>query len=259
MSPLKIFKQFILLLHHFFYVYIMNLLFDVDVYDNNIFTMEFYVENQKNKFLKTFETDDEAKQFIWNININPDLYDKEKSQELVKELDNIDELQWNSRILLESVFREDGKLVTVIMHYDLYKNGFAYYCNDSVNYNLLNAVAMKYVVTFFCRDFFIDNHVFEEEMDYNSPFSQLHEEKSPTNKKGIEKKNVFAKFKNYQKKNESEKSEKMYLKNKFINCGKLYNFSFIKKPKVKSSNTSNYDIFGDNKLSYNDYKNRLNK
>ena len=52
------------------------------------------------------------------------------------------------------------------MHYDLYKNGFAYYCNDSLNYNLLNAVAMKYVITFFCRDFFIDNHVFEEEMDY---------------------------------------------------------------------------------------------
>lgn len=258
MSPLKILKHFLLWLHRVFYVYIMNLLFDIHVYENNRFTMEIYVENQKNKFLRTFERENETKKMLWNLNINPELYDKEKSQELIKEQDNIEESQWNSRILVDSVFREDGKLVTVIMHYDLYKNGFAYYCNDSLNYNLLNAIAMKYVIIFFCRDFFIDNHVFEEEMDYNSPFSQLQDEKSPTNKKGIEKKNVFAKFKNYQQVNTSEKPEKMYLKNKFISYGKLYNFSFIKKPKKKASNTSSYELFGDNKLSYNDYKNSLN-
>ena len=148
MSPLKILKHFLLWLHHLFYVYIMNLLFDIHVYENNKFTMEMYVENQKNKFLKTFETQDETKKILWNLNINPELYDKEKSQELIKEEDNIEELQWNTRILFDSVFREDGKLVTVIMHYDLYKNGFAYYCNDSLNYNLLNAVAIKYVITF---------------------------------------------------------------------------------------------------------------
>lgn len=262
MSPLKIFKQFLLWLHHFFYVYIMDLLFEVHVYEDDKFTMEIYLENQRNKFLKTFETDyetaDETKKILWNLNINPELYDKEKSQELIKEQDNIEESQWNSRILFDSVFREDGKLVTVIMYYDLYKNGFAYYCNDSLNYNILNALAMKYVVTFFCRDFFIDNHVFQEDMDYTSPFSKLQDEKTSTNKKNVEKKNVFAKFKNYQQKNASGEAEKFYIKNKFISYGKLYNFSFIKKPKQKASNTSSYELFSDKKLSYNDYKKSLN-
>ena len=63
MSPLKILKHFLLWLHHLFYVYIMNLLFDIHVYENNKFTMEMYVENQKNKFLKTFETQDETKKY----------------------------------------------------------------------------------------------------------------------------------------------------------------------------------------------------
>jgi hypothetical protein len=37
----------------------------------------------------------------------------------------------------------------VIMHYDVFKNGFAYYSDINLSYKIINAVAMKYVLTFF--------------------------------------------------------------------------------------------------------------
>ena len=49
------------------------------------------------------------------------------------------------------------------MYYDLFKQGFGYYSNDSVvSYKILNAMAMKYVIVFFCRDFFMDEFVLNE-------------------------------------------------------------------------------------------------
>jgi hypothetical protein len=45
----------------------------------------------------------------------------------------------------------------VIMYYDAFKEGFAYRCDTTaIPYSTLNAVAMKYVGVFKCRDLFVD-------------------------------------------------------------------------------------------------------
>jgi hypothetical protein len=87
-----------------------------------------------------------------NENIEPCLYDKSwyKEKKLLIE-NNPHEMVWKKRIMLEST-----PLGNVIMHYDVYRNGFAYYSNNSMKDSFLNALAMKYVLLFKCRDFFMD-------------------------------------------------------------------------------------------------------
>ena len=68
---------------------------------------------------------------------------------------------WKKRILYQSIQRKDGQIVN-LMYYDLFKQGFGYYSNDSVvSYKILNAMAMKYVIVFFV-DFFMDEFVLNE-------------------------------------------------------------------------------------------------
>lgn len=262
MSTIQIIKLLIQWFHKIFLVHLMNLFFDAKIIQNPQNEMNVYIEIQKSKFLSSFDIDDSndsldtsKSAFIWNTNIHPDLYDKEKSQEIIKNENNEEEYAWKSRILFDSVHREDGKLVGVIMYYDLYKHGFVYYCNDSLTYPLLNALAMRYVTTFFCRDFFKDNHVFEDEIDYKTPFMNIDEDvKKPVQKKN-DNRNVFAKFKNYQQIDADETiPQKTYIKNKFINNGKLYNFSFLKKPEKISNESSSYGLFSNKNLSYQEFK-----
>ena len=185
----------------------MNVLFQMDTIEqSDLITMDEYIQNQKDKFLRTFDCD----KIMWNENIHIDLYDKEKSIELINDVNNSEEPLWKSRILFDAAVREDGKLVSVIMFYDFYKQGFGYYSNDNLSYQILNAVAMKYVVTFFCRDFFIDDNVFED-IEYSTQLQML--KNAPVTKQdpSVVKKSVFAKFKNYQQ-NKSEDT-KEYLKN----------------------------------------------
>ena len=65
-----------------------------------------------------------------------------------------------------------------LMYYDLFKQGFAYHSDESfVSHNVLNAVAMKYVNTYFCKDFFLDELFIEEnEITYKSPLFAIFNE-----------------------------------------------------------------------------------
>ena len=69
--------------------------------------------------------------------------------------DNLLEQRWRRRLLIESTPRGN-----VIMYYDAFKRGFAYYADTFMPYGLLNAVAMKYVMTYSCRSFFVDEAFF---------------------------------------------------------------------------------------------------
>ena len=58
-------------------------------------------------------------------------------------------LKWDRRILLESF--ED---YNIMMKYDINRHSFVYYCDRSfVPYDILNAIAMKFVITFRCSDY----------------------------------------------------------------------------------------------------------
>lgn len=61
------------------------------------------------------------------------------------------EKKWKTRVLFEHT--PQG---SVVMYYDVFKNGFAYYSDCILMDYFLNAIAMKYVVVFKCRDLFLD-------------------------------------------------------------------------------------------------------
>lgn len=205
---------------------------------------EKYVEKHKTKFLKTFDAEYPNK-ITMNFNIDPVYYSKKQFQEMLKDINNPLEKQWKTRLLFETTPRGN-----IIMFYDPYKLGFAYYCDQSLPYDIINAVAMKYVVVFQCQEFFMDEHIVPENKP--SPLLKLFEEDKPEKplETKIEKEDMekiksgpFAKFKNYNKvsskvtenKKTSDKPEKQKERNRFINLGKICNFKLLQQPFKKKT------------------------
>ena len=92
---------------------------------------------------------------MWSSGIEPCFYDVDEYTAEISVVNNDLEKKWRSRILY--VATPHG---SVMMYYDAFKHGFAYYCDRmGLNYRLLNTVAMKYVMTFRCVDFFVDETV----------------------------------------------------------------------------------------------------
>ena len=106
------------------------------------------------------------------------------------------------RVLIEATPRGN-----VIMFYNPYKLGFSYYSDSTgIPYPILNAVAMKYVTVFYCRNFFVDEHfihtakkggsfIFDSPLLpilFSEPKPVVSDKKPLSNTKG-----PFAKLKNY--------------------------------------------------------------
>jgi hypothetical protein len=107
--------------------------------------IDIYEEKTKPKFIKNNDTKSES--------IDPIFYDRPSYKKLMEEPNNHLEKEWKTRILYENTPRGN-----IIMYYDVYKEGFAYYCDQTgISYRILNIVAMKYTTTFRCQDFFVDN------------------------------------------------------------------------------------------------------
>jgi hypothetical protein len=141
-------------------------------------------------------------------------------------------------------------------------------------------MAMKYVVIFFCRDLFFDEEtitieripplvtIFEQDDKPENITKIVDKSKNENKNKNNEKdKQPFAKLKNYKntetnpnaKKTVDDKPlEKPKIKNKFINLGKIHNFTVIqRKPKQLRGNvTTSHDGLFTGKMSYKDFKNR---
>ena len=214
-----------------------------------------YIELQKNKFLLTFQCEDHA--YDWNSNIDPIIKDQTQLAELLKDNKNEFEKKWRSRILIENTPRGN-----VIMFYDIYKRGFSYYCDQAVMpYDIMNAVAMKYVLIFHCRDFFLDSQI----IPTTSPDNQedAEKEKKPNPSAPAINNQAFAKFKTYN--NATKKAGISPENDKTINCflhlGASRNWSPIsKKVKPNPLNGFQTDLIpnsSNNKISYLDYKNKM--
>jgi hypothetical protein len=154
----------------------------------------------------------------------------------------------------------------VLMKYDVSNCSFRYYSDSSIPYRYLETVARKFVKQFNCRPIFVDmdeelriaeekwNKEKEEEKEKAEKEKREKEETLKQNKQPVEeKKNVFAKFKSYnkeagtgkvstgappknsipnQKLEEKQANEKVLLKekaNRYTYEGKMVNFSFLKK------------------------------
>lgn len=219
----------------FFSFVLMNIIFTPlgEKEKKNISETDKFIESAKEKLTLTYQDNE------YNKNIEIDFYTKENYEKIMEKRDNILETTWKRRILMEHTPQGN-----IIMFFDPYKFAFAYYSDNQISYRLLNAVAMKYVTTFFCRDFFIDRSVIP--FGFSSPFLKIHEidvsNKGNTKKIDVNK-GPFARFKNYEKEKAAEKEKKEekeenqpneqaiknYIKNKFLSLGKIYQFSPIQK------------------------------
>ena len=200
--------------------------------------IEKYESSYLAKFKKTFEQSINST----NSNIDAILYNRKELLEQLKDPNNEYEQKWRKNILYETTPRGN-----IVMHYDIFKQGFVYYSDQTITYNLLNVAAMKYCLYFSCRDFFTDEHILTEP----SPFTKIlmDEEKAESDKKKESVKQMIpnmanarlVKFKNYSTvddktkvvnnniKTDETKNESLCTMNKFINLGKIVNFSFTQK------------------------------
>ncbi len=249
--------------------------------------IEIYEESYSPKFLGIIKNLDQTVHHKYNANIDNILYNRAELLECMKDPKNLYEEKWQKRILYETTPRGN-----IVMYYDVFKQGFAYYTDQTMTYSILNIAAMKYCLYFSCLDFFIDEQVL---LDHVSPFCKMiqDEEKAENDKKKEYVKqhlpNItgarFAKLKNYslnhdkdqyntqtklnQDKDKYQAKPPDQIINKFINLGKISNFSFIqkitKKVTLDSGPTKFDEMFSDvtiiNKevMNYKAFKENMNK
>ncbi len=243
---------------------------DIDVYEKKKRIR--FLESQENEKViieEYYIGEDENKKEPWNENIDPVFYDRKELKKVLEIKNNVLERVWNSRILYESTPRGN-----IVMTYDVYKDAFSYYSDQTgIPYKILNAVAMKYVLTFRCRDFFVD-----ESISSSSPFIQYtkNDEKKEQDKKNetmaqLSKNNQslpFVKFKNRQtttqpselmgatstavqsQQTNTNVKEKEYVNNRFIYKGRMQNWSPLQKtqPKSKLVEVLDYKTFRNSRV-----------
>lgn len=130
---------------------------------------DLYFQKAKHLFLDTFLQEEtlNAPRVNYNENIPALFYDISDYKHAVLLDKNFLELSWKQRILIQATPRGN-----VIMFYDVYKHGFSYYADTSIPYSILNAVAMKYVLLYRCRHFFLDEQIVP--IGCTSPFVALY-------------------------------------------------------------------------------------
>jgi hypothetical protein len=114
------------------------------------------------------------------------------------------------------------------MYYDPYKLGFAYYSDQNIlSYDILNTCAMKYVILYQCRDFFIDEVIIPE--DEKNPLKIHYIDEKKSQNSGSHQLSPFMKPKQNINIIQHDK-----LRNKFIYLGNMRNFSPCKKQTKKA-------------------------
>ena len=231
---------------------------DEDNEDINADTNKYDIENIKEEQIKLFAEMENLK-FILETEegkekcMNESL--KQANEFIIKQ--RLDKLK-NCYII------ENTPLGNVLMLYDNERGTFKFYSDSTIPYRYLETVGRKYVKQFNCRPIFVDmeeeirlaeerwekDRKEKEEKEENE--KRKNEENIKNNLPVQEKKNVFAKFKSYNKEagtghvnmsappknsipnklTEKQENEKVILKekaNRYTYEGKFANFNFLKK------------------------------
>ena len=225
-----------------------------------------YIQYLTDKFKNTLLKNDDSFKKVLNKNIEKDFYSENVQNKSVLN-------RWKSNLLIESTPRGN-----VIMYYDVDKQSFSYYSDtNSIPYPMLNAISMKYVLTFRCLDFFMDT-----KYNYESTLLLywLNEEKKKEKKEKEGKKKLFdvnkgpflkkkrSNLNKDEKKGEQEESKedenKLKHVNRFICEGKYRDYSLLQKvPKVYHTNGFHTQVLDEldsetqlqkQVLSYKDFK-----
>lgn len=162
--------------------------------------------------------------------------------ELKSFLPNVDEIRKEAQgfvmnnildNLQNSYVFEKTPLGNVAMCYNNKKGSFEYFSDNTIPYRYLETVARKYVITFYCKELFVDMNLQlknaemkrEEEKEYNKQKENI-----------IKTKDLFNTFKNNNSNKNSNlnknNNDKFILKenaNRFTHNGKFSNFIMLKK------------------------------
>ena len=202
---MSIVRQILFILYSFFYIVYGYFYIKPKKIDYH----KLYLEDQKQMFLTKYDA---------SLNSNIDvLYDFDKSKEIMKTNGNSLEKSWKTRLLYQNVLLKNNNRVNVMMYYDPYKQGFAYYCDVYVDYDALNILAMKYVRYFECMEFFVDEKILNEVQGKSVFLDFIKKDKIKSTLK------VKNKLKN--------ENIDDFVKNKFIYLGKMLNFTWLNKEK----------------------------
>jgi hypothetical protein len=194
-----------------------------------------FLENNKSKFLTYISSESSDK----SSNIDSLFYQKSEFIEYMKSQNTDLEQIWKTRILMVNTPRGN-----ITMYYDPYKLGFVYYSDQNViSYDILNTVAMKYVLTYRCTDFFIDEFILPE--DTKNPLRiYFVDEKKQTQSLVDITTNIQNKYnspfmkpkQNNQTQTQTQKQPQDKLRNKFIYLGNMRNFSPCQKINISKRN-----------------------
>ena len=223
-----------------------------------------FIAKHKKRFVKTY---DAINQKVFNQNIDNIFYNIEKYDKEMSDRNNSLEPLWKRRTIMEHT-----PLGNVIMFYDAYKRAFSYYADSSnIPYGILNAVAMKYVMVYHCRDFFIDSSIFIQNNDdaivpLFSPFQRIHEidkktKKATSSSKKIDTKSgpflqvkskIGKKVGDNANANIKTDNTPTNFKNKFVYLGKIHNFSILQSIPTTVKNDAKIPMnYGDFKSWHN--------
>jgi hypothetical protein len=165
--------------------------------------------------------------------------------------------------LKNNIIMEKTPLGNVVMFYNNSRSSFEYYSDSAIPYRYLEVLGRKYVMTYNCKQIYVDMSKEIEEAEKKLAEKKQKEEDEKKNQEEAtekakrnpesetpepQKKNVFAKFKTYNKdtsikaaavpldrpapaKNTKPQEEKVVKEraNRYSFEGKLVNFSFLKK------------------------------
>jgi len=227
-------KYWLYMTYFFFY----SLLFDIEA-PSVVDPPEKILYDRELERFRLYEKNENIELCERNRSIEAFYYDKVQYKKVFEDPKNEHEVNWRRKILYMTT-----PLGNIAMFFDPFKLGFSYYADQSyIKYDILNAMAMKYVIMFRCWDFFMDELVVREP---RSPLIKVHlvEEVKPNPyiPKKIEN-SPFAKFKKNEimlstilKNKTSLKSvvEKDKNRNKFLYLGKIQNMNFIQPlPKIR--------------------------
>ena len=193
-----------------------------------------------------------------NTNIDSILYNYTLRKTLFVEENNPTEKQWRSRVLFENTYRGN-----IIMYYDAFRMTFSYYSDEQiVPYKALYHAALKYVVRFRCRNFFIDMETFPDNpmievlrKEDDSLKTKVKMNHAPTTDNKPKPQNaVFARLKNYSdtpndKNKQQQNKPKHLFSNKFVRIGKMCEFNILQKPPNKKIEAVNSLLFSDKPMT----------
>lgn len=198
----------------------------------------------KTRYKKQIQFYNEMSDYEANSNINTDLYDYEKRKTIFSEINNEQEKQWKSRILQE---RTDYG--NIIMYYDCYRMTFTYYSDEQViPYESLYYAALKYVVLYRCRNFFIDMDTFPDNPILNVLKKEDEQMKTKTKKQTPAPTHKTITKKQQLNTSQLKPAPKPFT-NKFTRIGKICEFNIIQKPPNKNIKLVNSLLFNEKKLT----------